>query len=75
MQPRPQGAFRRLALGAREKHPGDEVAPHDLEFDHFTSLSGREQQRNVSKYDWNSPAGRAELLFLIIKPVVSVALL
>ena len=51
MQPRPQGAFRRLALGAREKHPGDEVAPHDLEFDHFTSLSGREQQRNVSKYD------------------------
>ena len=40
-----------------------------IKFDHFTSLSRRERERNVSKWK-NARAGRAELLFLFIKPIV-----
>ena len=29
--------------------PGGPRPPHDLKFDHFTSLSRRERQRNASK--------------------------
>ena len=39
-----------------------------IKFDHFTSLSRRERERNVSKWK-NARAGRAELLFLFIKPI------
>ena len=39
-----------------------------IKFDHFTSLSRRERERNVSKWK-NARAGRAELLFLFIKSI------